>query len=60
VKWTDLGLTGEATVRDLWSRQDLGKMSDGYTSTLPSHGAQLLRITPAEAPIAQSRTIKVK
>jgi alpha-galactosidase len=25
VTWSSLGLTGAATVRDLWAKQDLGK-----------------------------------
>ncbi len=44
--WDELGITGAASVRDLWSRTDLGKVSGSFSDTLPAHGSRLLRITP--------------
>ncbi|MFC5402028.1 X2-like carbohydrate binding domain-containing protein [Cohnella soli] len=45
VNWSDIGLSGSATVRDLWTHTDLGTFSSGYTSTnLPSHGSRLLKV----------------
>ncbi|MEU8819766.1 X2-like carbohydrate binding domain-containing protein [Actinoplanes sp. NPDC048796] len=45
--WSDLGLTGAATVRDLWARKDLGRFATGYTATtVPIHGVRLLKVTP--------------
>ncbi|MFB9275425.1 glycoside hydrolase family 27 protein [Cohnella cellulosilytica] len=45
VDWSDIGLSGGATVRDLWSRTDLGTFNTGFSSiNLPSHGSRLLRV----------------
>ncbi|QKW22346.1 alpha-galactosidase [Kitasatospora sp. NA04385] len=45
--WSDLGFTGAAAVRDLWSRTDLGTSTGSFTAAVPGHGARLLRVTPA-------------
>ena len=45
--WSDLGFTGSATVRDLWSHSDLGSSANSFTTSVPSHGSELLRVTPA-------------
>lgn len=46
-KWSDIGLKGSATVRDLWARKDLGRADSGFTaSDLPIHGVRLLKVTP--------------
>ncbi|MEV6007916.1 ricin-type beta-trefoil lectin domain protein [Streptomyces sp. NPDC051976] len=45
--WSDLGFTGSAAVRDVWSRTDLGTSSGSFTASLPSHGSRLLKVTPA-------------
>ncbi|WP_327657122.1 fibronectin type III domain-containing protein [Streptomyces sp. NBC_00483] len=44
--WDDLGVSGAASVRDLWSRKDIGKSADSFSATLPAHGSRLLRVTP--------------
>ncbi|BBI32659.1 hypothetical protein KCTCHS21_20580 [Cohnella abietis] len=45
VNWSDIGLNGAATVRDLWTHTDLGTFNTGYTSTsLPSHASRLLKV----------------
>ncbi|XVU22867.1 X2-like carbohydrate binding domain-containing protein [Actinoplanes sp. CA-054009] len=45
--WSDIGLTGAATVRDLWARKDLGRFATGYTApAVPIHGVRLLKVTP--------------
>ena len=45
--WSDLGLTGRATVRDLWSHKDLGPSAKSFTaSDIPVHGVRLLKVTP--------------
>ena len=46
VAWSDLGLTGGASVRDLWQHSDLGKFDTGYDATLAPHACQLLRVKP--------------
>jgi alpha-galactosidase len=44
VTWASLGLTGPATVRDLWAGSDLGTQATGYTAQVPSHGAVMLKV----------------
>lgn len=45
--WADLGLTGQAQVRDLWSRKNLGRFDTGFTAqNVPIHGVRLLQVTP--------------
>ncbi|WP_240702987.1 X2-like carbohydrate binding domain-containing protein [Cohnella luojiensis] len=46
VNWSDIGLTGPASVRDLWSHSDLGTFDTGYSSVnLASHGSRLFKVT---------------
>ncbi|HEY3953833.1 MAG TPA: fibronectin type III domain-containing protein [Streptosporangiaceae bacterium] len=47
--WNDLGITGPAAVRDLWSHSNLGDYTGSFRASLPVHGSRLLRITPADA-----------
>jgi hypothetical protein len=44
--WGDLGITGAADVRDLWSHTQLGNATGSFSAGLPAHGSRLLRITP--------------
>jgi alpha-galactosidase len=49
VKFSDLGITGKQTVRDLWRQQDLGQFDDAFTSEgVHHHGVLLLKITPVK------------
>jgi chitodextrinase len=41
-----LGVNGSAKVHDLWSHKDLAPVSGSISAQLPTHGSQLLRITP--------------
>ncbi len=43
--WADIGLSGSASVRDLWAHSDLGTFSGSYSASVPSHGVKVLRIT---------------
>jgi len=45
VTWSSLGLTGAATVRDLWSHTDLGSMPTGYSASVPKHGVVMLTVS---------------
>ncbi|GLP69440.1 alpha-galactosidase [Streptomyces sp. TUS-ST3] len=46
VRWSDLGLTNaNATVRDLWTRADIGSYGTGYTTSVPAGGSALLTVT---------------
>lgn len=52
VAWQqDLGLDGStATVRDLWAHRDLGASTDRIATTVGSHEAAILRVSPSDAP----------
>jgi len=53
--WHEVGLLpGPATVRDLWTGEELQHVDDGTIATrlsrrVPAHGVVLLRVTPAES-----------
>lgn len=47
VKWRELGMAPDPTVRDAWSRKDLGVLADGYSTEVPTHGVALLVVTPS-------------
>jgi alpha-galactosidase len=44
VKWSELKISGEQKVRDLWRQRDLPAATDSFTATVPAHGVELLRI----------------
>ncbi|MFC6085904.1 glycoside hydrolase family 27 protein [Sphaerisporangium aureirubrum] len=44
-RWTDLGLSGSGTVRNLWTGTDAGTYSGSYTTTVPAREAVLLTVT---------------
>ena len=46
VHWSDLGLTGAASVTDLWNHAPLGKFGDSFSAALGSHACFLLRVQP--------------
>jgi alpha-galactosidase len=46
VKWSDLKINGKPKVRDLWAHKDLGKVADGYSAQVPSHGVAMIRVEP--------------
>ena len=43
--WSDLGFSGTATIRDLWSHTNLGSFSGSFSATLNSHASRLLKVT---------------
>jgi alpha-galactosidase len=44
VNWSDIGLSGSASVRDLWAKTDLGSFSGSYSASVPSHDATMVLI----------------
>jgi alpha-galactosidase len=44
VKLAQLGIDGEASVRDLWLKKDLGTVSGVFSVYVPSHGVVMVRI----------------
>jgi hypothetical protein len=60
-RWADLGLTGSAAVRNLWTATDLGSFTTSYATTVPAGEAVLLTVTgtngsqsPSPSPSASS------
>jgi alpha-galactosidase len=44
VYFSHLGLTGQATVRDLWLKRDLGAFQGKFSVNVPAHGVVLVRL----------------
>ena len=44
VPWSQLGLSGSQSVRDLWQRKDQGRFANGYTVSVPAHGTVLIKV----------------
>lgn len=44
VSWSELGIRGKQTVRDLWRQQDLGKFAEQFQASVPRHGVVLVKI----------------
>ena len=44
VDFSQIGVSGSATVRDLWERKDRGTFTDKYSAYVPMHGVVLVRI----------------
>jgi len=42
--FTQIGMHGEAAVRDLWLKKDVGTFKDFYSAYVPPHGVVLVRI----------------
>lgn len=45
-KWTDLEIQGSASVHDMWSHQDLGRMDKGFTASLSTHASRMIHVVP--------------
>ncbi|GAB3966535.1 hypothetical protein GCM10029978_031920 [Actinoallomurus acanthiterrae] len=50
--WASLGFRGSASVRDLWSHQNLGSYNGRITETLPAHGSRLFTVKPGGSTLA--------
>ena len=48
VSWKDIGIKGEAFVRDLWQHEDKGLFKDGYATKVPAHGTAILKVNAYE------------
>jgi alpha-galactosidase len=44
VSFSDIGVSGNATVRDLWAHEDLGEFQDSFSAQVPSHGVVVVKI----------------
>ena len=56
VKWEDVGLFpgGSATVRDRWTKKDLGALTGRYETKVGSHDVAMLKVTAKLKPSAVS------
>ncbi|GAB2714469.1 alpha-galactosidase [Kitasatospora kifunensis] len=45
--FSDVGFSGSADVRDLWSGTDLGSATGNVSATLAPHASRLFKVTPA-------------
>ena len=43
--WTDLGISGPQSVRDLWNREEAHRAEGSVARRLPPHGAAMLRLS---------------
>jgi len=42
--WSDLGIHGKRTVRDLWRQKDLGKFDHEFHASVGPHGAEMFLV----------------
>jgi alpha-galactosidase len=47
LKWSELGVAGQQSVRDLWRQSNLGKFASQFQTQVPRHGVVLVKVTPA-------------
>lgn len=45
VSWTELGISGDRHVRDLWRQKDLGKFDKEFQTEVPRHGVTMVRLS---------------
>jgi len=43
-RWSDIGVTGRQVVRDLWRHSDIGTFANAFSTTVPAHGAMLVKV----------------
>lgn len=46
-KWSDLGITGKQTVRDVWRQKGLGAFENEFSAEVVRNGCLLLKVAPA-------------
>ncbi len=44
--WSNIGISGSASVRDLWSHSNVGSFNGSYTANVAGHGVVMLKISP--------------
>jgi alpha-galactosidase len=48
-RWSDVGFSGTARVRDLWAHAARGEAAEEFSSDVPAHGVVLIKVEPANA-----------
>lgn len=46
VKWSDLKISGQQKIRDLWRQKDLGQFTDAFSMKVAAHSGELVKIQP--------------
>ncbi|MBV8812084.1 MAG: glycoside hydrolase family 27 protein [Acidobacteriaceae bacterium] len=44
-RWSDLGISGKAHVRDLWAHADRGEVPNEYSTDVQSHGVVMIKVS---------------
>jgi len=44
VNFSDIEVSGSASVRDLWAKKDLGSFEGNYSTQVPKHGVALIKV----------------
>jgi len=57
VRFSDVGLSGQVLVRDLWAHEDKGAYSDSFSMSVPSHGTGLLKLSIPTVPQAPYKNV---
>lgn len=58
VNFSDIGLSGTVTIRDLWAKKELGAFTGSYTMQVPSHGTNMLKISSQPTTRSISKHLK--
>jgi len=45
--WSDLGISGNYSVRDLWLHAEQGVFTGSYSANVTIHGVVMVKLTPA-------------
>jgi alpha-galactosidase len=45
VNWSNIGISGSASVRNLWTHSNVGSFNGSYTATVAGHGVVMLKIS---------------
>jgi alpha-galactosidase len=48
VSFGDIGVSGSATVRDLWAHEDLGEYQNSFSADVPSHAVVMVKIVDSD------------
>ena len=57
INWSELGISGEQTVRDLWRQKDIGKFRGKFQAKVGRHGVVLVKISPVKVDTATNPVI---
>ncbi|MCD9020615.1 alpha-galactosidase [Cohnella silvisoli] len=63
VNFDNVGLNATASVRDLWTKTDIGSFTTSYTANVPAHGVVMVKLTGTESnssgPIISGKTYRI-